>query len=72
MAAFPSPSDLRGKSKLRALACSRFAIGALVVTGKVLIARTEATPREEPWRVDPGRCTERIERIERTCERDVP
>jgi len=68
-----------GKSKLRAFALSRFSIGALVlivliiVAGKVLIARSGGTSRENPHREDRGRYIERIQRtevIERTCERD--
>lgn len=73
--------DLRGKSKLRALACSPLAIVAVVlivliiVAGKVLIAWHDGAQREDPQRPASGRCTERterierIERIERTCER---
>jgi hypothetical protein len=74
--------DLRGKSKLRALACSPLAIIAVVlivliiVAGKVLIAWHDGAQREDLRRPASGRCTERterierIERIERTCERD--
>jgi hypothetical protein len=71
--------DLRGKSKLRALASSPLAIIAVVlivliiVAGKVLIAWHDSAQREDPRRPASGRCTERIERIERTertCERD--
>lgn len=78
--AFEGELDLRrGTSKLRALACSPLAIVAVVlivliiVTGKVLIARSEALPREEPRRDGVGRCiehTHRVEVIERMCERD--
>jgi len=71
--------NLRGTSKLRALACSPLAIIAvvvivlIVVTGKVLIAWHDGAQREDLRRPASGRCTERterIERIERTCEPD--
>jgi hypothetical protein len=79
--AFEGEIDLRGKSKLRALACSPLAIVAvllivlIIVTGKVLIAWHDGVQREVPRRQNLGRCTEHIERIEHTewtCTRDGP
>jgi hypothetical protein len=80
----PAPEELSvdaqlGGMKVRAGARSPLAIVAVVlivliiVVGKVLIARTGGTSREELRREELGRCTERIQRtelIERPYARD--
>jgi hypothetical protein len=64
-----------------AIACSRFAIVAVVlivliiVAGEVLIAWHDGAAREEPRHPNLSRCTQHVERIERTewtCTRDGP
>lgn len=65
----------RARSRIGVIAVSCVLIVFFIVAGVVLVVRSGGAQREEPRRVDPGRCTERterIERIERTCERDGP
>lgn len=60
----------RARSRIGVIAVSCVLIVFFIVAGVVLVARSGGAQRR---RVDPGRCTERIERIERTvrtCERD--
>jgi hypothetical protein len=60
----------RARSRIGGVAASCVLIVFFIVAGVVLVARTGGAQREDPRRLGPARCTERIERIDRTCERD--
>jgi hypothetical protein len=65
----------RARTRIGVIAVSCVLIVFFIVAGVVLVARSGAAQREDPRQPDLGRCTQHIERIERTewtCTRDGP
>jgi hypothetical protein len=60
----------RARTRIGVIAVSCVLIVFFIVAGVVLVARSGVAQREDSRRS--GRCTEHIERIERTCTRDGP